>query len=164
MILLRPNSSLNSSINETKSDCSIEPIRNAQSNVNHSEFLERIHSILHRNSTLPRVTLSSSSQTTLSNTDFQNNLLKFLQFFSEEYLDKQDKVRLELQNKQRYLNDFQQIQIIAQQELNDKFQQLQNSIEHFNQQYQQVKIRIEKILNINLCLGIFSSTRIIIEC
>ncbi|CAF0960227.1 unnamed protein product [Adineta ricciae] len=147
LILLRPNSSLNSSTNEMKCDSLIEPLRNDQSNANHSEFVERIHSILHRNLTLPHVTLSSSSssQTNLSNGDFQNNLLKFLQFFSEEYLDKQEKVQIELQNKQRYLNDFQQLQIIAKQELDEKFQQLQSSIKSFNEQYHQEYFRRQEL-------------------
>ncbi len=61
-----------------------------------------------------------------------------MELFSEEYIQKQEKVKIELENKQRYLFDFQQTQLIANQELLDKFLQIQQTIQTLNQQYQQV--------------------------
>ncbi|UJR29834.1 hypothetical protein I4U23_017377 [Adineta vaga] len=52
LILLRPNSSSISSTNITESHSSFEPIKTNQSNLP-SEFLERIHSILRHDQTLP---------------------------------------------------------------------------------------------------------------
>jgi len=105
-----------------------------------SEFINRIRRILHRDQSLPHLTLSSSSSTTtnISNSDFETNIIKFIKIFSKEYFEKQEKVRIELENKQRYLHDFQQTQLIAYQELDQKFQQIIQTFQTLNQQYQQV--------------------------
>jgi len=100
--------------------------------------VNRIRAILHREQSLPRLTLSSSS-TNISNEDFERNLLEFIKIFQEEYIEKQEKVRIELENRQRYLYDFQQTQLIANQELDEKFKQIQQTFQTLNQQYQQVK-------------------------
>jgi hypothetical protein len=91
--------------------------------------LDRIRSILHHDQSL---------LTNISNSDFETNLVQLIRIFSEEYVKKQEKVRIELENKQRYLYDFQQTQFIAYQELDQKFQQIQQTIQILNQQYQQV--------------------------
>jgi hypothetical protein len=103
-----------------------------------SEFVNRIRRILHRDQSLPHLTLSSSSTTNISNSDFEKNLIKFIKIFYQEYFEKQEKVRIELENKQRYLQDFQQTQLIANQELDQKFQQITETLQTLNQQYQQV--------------------------
>jgi len=103
-----------------------------------SEFVNRIRRILHRDQSLPHLTLSSSSTTNISNSDFEKNLIKFIKIFSKEYFEKQEKVRIELENKQRYLQDFQQTQLIANQELDQKFQQITETLQTLNQQYQKV--------------------------
>jgi hypothetical protein len=135
LILIRPHSLSLSSSTSIKSRPSIEPIKTNPS----SEFINRIRTILYHEQLVPYLTLSSSSSTTnISSYDFETNLKKFITIFSEEYIEKQEKVRIELENKQRYLYDFQQTQLIANQELLTKFQQIQQTIQTLNQQFQQV--------------------------
>jgi hypothetical protein len=137
LILIRPHSLSLSSLTSS----SIKSLSSTESNKNDlsSEFLNRIRTILHHDRLLPHVTLSSSSSSVnITNSDFETNLIEFMELFSEEYIQKQEKVKIELENKQRYLFDFQQTQLIANQELLDKFLQIQQTIQTLNQQYQQV--------------------------
>ena len=137
MILIRPHSLSVSLLTSSSIKC----LSSTESNKNDSssEFLNRIRTILHHDQLLPHVTLSSSSSSVnITNSDFETNLIDFLELFSEEYIEKQEKAKIELENKQRYLFDFQQTQLIANQELLDKFLQIQQTIQILNQQYQQV--------------------------
>ncbi len=107
------------------------------------QFVNHIRQILHRDQSLPHLTISSSSSSiNISDLDFQTNLKKFLKIFSEEYIEKQEKVKIELQNKQRFLYDFQQTQFLANQELDNKFQFIQQTFKTLNQQFQQVNLFI----------------------
>ena len=96
--------------------------------------MKRIEGILQREESIPEL-INSSSKKEMLDLNFQDYLLQVIQ---EEYLDKQDKVRRELENKQRYLTDFQQTQSIAQVELNDKYQQIHQILTNLNHKYQQV--------------------------
>ncbi|CAF3758731.1 unnamed protein product [Adineta steineri] len=135
------------------------------------EFLNRIRTILTRDQSIPHLTISSSSQQNISNEEFQNNLIKFIRLFSEEYLDKQEKVRIELENKQRYLYDFQQTQLIAKQELDMKFQEIQITMQKLNQQYQQEYARRKRLSSnvhdhlsiIEQCIPVVSDTEILMQ-
>jgi chromosome segregation ATPase len=88
---------------------------------------------------IPYVTLSTSS-TNISNSDFEKNLSQFIKILTEQYIDKQEKVRKEIENKQRYLSDFQKTQLNENKQLNEKFQQIQKQFQILTQQYQQVKL------------------------
>jgi chromosome segregation ATPase len=69
----------------------------------------------------------------------EKNLSQFIKILTEQYIDKQEKVRKEIENKQRYLSDFQQTQFNENKQLNEKFQQIQKQFQILTQQYQQVK-------------------------
>ncbi|CAF1195543.1 unnamed protein product [Adineta steineri] len=170
LILLRPNSLSCECVIPIKSHCLTESIKFHQSNLS-SEFLNRIRTILTRDQSIPHLTISSSAQQNISNEEFQNNLIKFIRLFSEEYLDKQEKVRIELENKQRYLYDFQQTQLIAKQELDMKFQQIQITMQKLNQQYQQEYARRKRLSSnvhdhlsiIEQCIPVVSDTEILMQ-
>ena len=99
-----------------------------------SEFVKRIENLLHRQTSLGE-SIGSLSKKEMSQTNFQENLLNTI---SDEYLEKQDTVRLELEKKQRYLTDFQQTQDVAQQELNDKYEDISQRFQTLSQRYEQV--------------------------
>ncbi len=130
MIFIRPHCSSLSS--EILSRPSLQRIRwNSP-----SEFVERIQTILHREESLPQLTISSS--TNISDSDFEENILKFMKIFFEEYFQKQEKARIELENKQKYLHQFQQTQLVAQQELDIKLQRIQQTFQNLHERYQRV--------------------------
>ncbi len=121
------------------------------------EFVDYIRSLLVREQSIPYVTLSTSS-TNISDIDFEKNLSQFCRILSEQYIDKQDKVRQEIENKQRYLVDFQQTQINENQQLIEKFQQIQKQFQFLKEQYQQVKFLLCFEFDFVFFLeGIFSS-------
>lgn len=102
---------------------------------NSSEFINRIRLILRRNESLPDL---SNLPMNLSNDEFSNYLIDYLQRFSQDYLDKQDKVRMELENKQKHFSNFQQTQLVAYQELIHKFELLKDKFENQIQLFKQV--------------------------
>lgn len=129
-------------------DCPIEQMKSSMNEIqfnSSSEFVKRIENLLHREESIDEILQSSSSNQRMSQIDFQEDLLGFI---SEEYLEKQDQVRLELENKQRYLTDYQQTQIIAQQELEEKFQQINQTFLNLSQRYQQVMIIFKENKNL----------------
>lgn len=69
----------------------------------------------------------------------EKNLSQFIKLLTEQYIDKQEKVRKEIENKQRYLSDFQQTQLNENKQLSEKFQKIQKQFQTLTEQYQQVK-------------------------
>ena len=74
----------------------------------------------------------------LSESDFEKNLVTYLTFFLKQYIEKQEQVRIELVNKQRYLYDFAQIQEMSREELWEQFRKIEQVVETLNKRYQQV--------------------------
>lgn len=66
------------------------------------------------------------------------NLSQFIKLLTEQYIEKQEKVRKEIENKQRYLSDFQQTQLNENKQLTEKFQQIQKQFQILTEQYQHV--------------------------
>ncbi|CAF0941914.1 unnamed protein product [Adineta steineri] len=105
------------------------------SQTKNSEFLDRIRSLLSREQTIPYVTLSSLS-TNISDSDLEKNLSQFIKLLTEQYIQKQEKVHKELENKQRYLLDFQQTQSNENKQLNEKLQQIQKQFQILTEKYE----------------------------
>ncbi|CAF3299306.1 unnamed protein product [Rotaria socialis] len=139
LILIRPNSlSLTSSSSTFFESLSLNETKQINKSNSSSEYLDRIRKILIRDQSLPHTTISTSSSIeNISNSDFEKNLFNFLTIISEQYIEKQEKLHIELENKQRYLYDFQQTQLIANQEISQKFEQVQEKFQILNQQYEQ---------------------------
>jgi hypothetical protein len=106
-----------------------------------SEFVDHIRSLLSRNQSIPYVTLSRSS-TNISDSDLEKNLSQFIKILTEQYIEKQDKVRHEIENKQRYLSDFQQTQFNENKQLIENFQRIQKQFQILKEQYQQVRFLV----------------------
>jgi hypothetical protein len=119
----------------------LKPIENSLSEKSNlsSEFVAHIQSLLSRDQSIPYLTLSTSS-TNISDSDLEKNLSQFIQLLTEQYIEKQDKVRQELEMKQNYLLDVQQTQLSETKQLNENFQQIQKQFQILTQQYQQVNI------------------------
>jgi hypothetical protein len=119
----------------------LKPIENSLSEKSNlsSEFVAHIHSLLSRDQPIPYLTLSTSS-TNISDSDLEKNLSQFIQLLTEQYIEKQDKVRKELEMKQGYLLDVQQTQLSETKQLNENFQQIQKQFQILTQQYQQVNL------------------------
>ncbi|CAF1212508.1 unnamed protein product [Rotaria sp. Silwood1] len=101
-----------------------------------SEFVDRIRSLVSRDQSIPYITLSTSS-TNISDSDFEKNLSQFVRILTEQYIEKQENVRKELEYKQNYLKDFQQTQIDEYKQLNEKFEQIKKRFQILREQYQQ---------------------------
>jgi hypothetical protein len=119
----------------------LKPIENSLSEKSNlsSEFVAHIQSLLSRDQSIPYLTLSTSS-TNISDSDLEKNLSQFIQLLTEQYIEKQDKVRQELEMKQNYLLDVQQTQLSETKQLNENFQQIQKQFQILTQQYQQVNL------------------------
>ncbi len=63
-----------------------------------------------------------------------------IKLLTEQYIVKQEQVRKELENKRSYLLDFQKTQSNENEQLNKKFQQIQNQLQILTEQYRQVKL------------------------
>lgn len=74
----------------------------------------------------------------ISNSDFEKILFQNLKI-SQKYFEKQEKIHLELENKQCYLYDIHQVQLMAYKELFDKFQLI-------NETFQILKEKHEKVI------------------
>ncbi|UJR16564.1 hypothetical protein I4U23_003465 [Adineta vaga] len=109
-----------------------------------SEFLLRLRSILARDQTIPFVTLRSST-INISDFDLEKNVLQYIKIFTEQYIQKQEKVRQEIDNKQRYLAEFYQTHLNENKQLNDRFQQIQNQFQTLSKQYQQECLRRKRL-------------------
>ncbi|CAF3805812.1 unnamed protein product [Rotaria sp. Silwood1] len=101
-----------------------------------SEFVDRIRSLVSRDQSIPYITLSTSS-TNISDSDFEKNLSQFVRILTEQYIEKQENVRKELEYKQNYLKDFQQTQIDEYKQLNEKFELIKKRFQILREQYQQ---------------------------
>ena len=62
-----------------------------------------------------------------------------MKIFTEQYIQKQDKVRREIDDKQRYLVEVYQTQSNENKQLTDRFQEIRNQFEKSMQLYQQVR-------------------------
>ncbi|CAM2708763.1 unnamed protein product [Rotaria socialis] len=109
-----------------------------------SEFVDRIRSLLSREQSIPFITLSTSS-INISDSDFERNLLQFIKILTEQYIDKQENVRKELENKRVYLVDFQQTEFNQTRNLNEKFQLIQKRFQTLTEQYQQEYSRRKRL-------------------
>ena len=61
-----------------------------------------------------------------------------MKIFTEQYIQKQDKVRREIDDKQRYLVEVYQTQSNENKQLTDRFQEIRNQFEKSMKLYQQV--------------------------
>ncbi|CAF4605912.1 unnamed protein product [Rotaria socialis] len=109
-----------------------------------SELVDRIRSLLSREQSIPFITLSTSS-INISDSDFERNLLQFIKILTEQYIDKQENVRKELENKRVYLLDFQQTEFNQNRKLNEKFQLIQKRFQTLTEQYQQEYSRRKRL-------------------
>ncbi|CAF3826657.1 unnamed protein product [Rotaria magnacalcarata] len=109
-----------------------------------SEYVDRIRSLLSREQSIPFITLSTSS-INISDSDFERNLLQFIKILTEQYIDKQENVRKELENKRVYLVDFQQTEFNQNRNLNEKFQLIQKRFQTLTEQYQQEYSRRKRL-------------------
>lgn len=80
------------------------------------EILRRVQSLLQRDRSINEHPMETNSEELL-----QNRLIDLL----NEYFIKQDQVRKELANKQKFLFDYEQTQRIAQQEIQQNFRFIQ---------------------------------------
>lgn len=110
---------------------------NEKSSSNQSEFVDRIRLLLSRNQSIPYLSLSTTT-TNISQLDFEKNLLQYLQIFSNEYIQKQEKVKKELENKRNYLLNLSQTQFDEYQTIKQKFENIRNLFQQIKQKYQQV--------------------------
>ncbi|CAF3287263.1 unnamed protein product, partial [Rotaria sp. Silwood2] len=86
------------------------------------EFVDHIRSLISRDQSIPYITLSTSS-TNISDSDFEKNLSQFVRILTKQYIEKQENVCKELENKENYLYDFQQTQFNENKQLNEKSSQ-----------------------------------------
>lgn len=138
---MRPSSSssLSSSNLTDKKYISSNQIINTNESDSSSEFLDRINGILCRKQLIEDLIPSSLSQIRdLSDSEFTKKLLELLKLISKEYIEKQKNVRIELEKKQRYISDYQQTQLMAYQELNNKFKLVLEEFQTLNRKYQEV--------------------------
>lgn len=110
-----------------------------KSSANQSDFLERIRLLLKRNQSIPYLSLSTSRRN-ISQTDFEKNLVHYIEIFSNEYVQKQDNVKKELENKRNYLINLSQAQLKEYQNVKQKFENIRNLFQQIKQKYQQVNI------------------------
>ena len=103
-----------------------------------SEFLDRIRLLLSRNQSIPYLSLSTTT-TNVSQLDVEKNLVQYLQIFSDEYIQKQEKVKKELENKRNYLINLSQTQFKEYQLIKQKFENIRNLFQQIKLKYQQVK-------------------------
>lgn len=103
---------------------------------NEFQFVDHLRSLLIRQQSIPYLTLSSS--TDISNVDFEKNLLLIIQILIKEYIQRQDNIRKEIENKHKYLVDFQQTQIDQTKLLTNKFQQIKQKFQSLSSNYQKV--------------------------
>ncbi|CAF1319204.1 unnamed protein product, partial [Didymodactylos carnosus] len=153
--LLRPNSAYLSP-SSTSSDIDrplclvVEPKRSV---IKNDDFFQHIRSLLQtRDETIPRLrsTNSQNAQSVISDDDFEKNLQKFIDIFTQNYLSKQLQVQKKLENKQRYLFDLTQTQLIACRELETTFKRVKHQSDYLLEEYsreQQRRQNIEKNLN-----------------
>lgn len=143
MIFIRPHCLSVPSFNSTTTTISTRPsVERLQFNSS-LEFFDRIRRILHREQSFPQLTLSSSRN--ISESDFERHLVPLMKMLEEEYLERQEKVRIELENKERYLHDFEQTQFLAYEELKNKVQIIEQRFQILKEQYEQVKRNISLI-------------------
>jgi len=102
---------------------------------NEFQFIDHLRSLLIRQQSIPYLTLSSSS-TNISNVDFEKNLLLMIQILIREYIQKQENLRKEIENKQKYLVDFQQTQANQTKSFTQRFQQIQQTFQNLSTKYE----------------------------
>lgn len=143
LIFVRPNSVKNISVERSEPVRKFNPVSGKRSA---SEFVQRIQTILQREESIPEY-VHSASKRDWENAGFQDEIL---QLIDEEYFQRQNKVRTELENKQRYLTDFQQTHFVALVELKKKYEQIYQLFTSLMERYQQVIRRISSIFSLEL--------------
>ena len=103
-----------------------------------SGFIDHIRSLLSREQSIPHVTLSTLS-INVSDPNLKKNLSRFIKILTEEYIEKQERIRCELKGKQRYLLDLEQRQSDENQQQDRKFRVIQQQFQILRDQYQEVK-------------------------
>lgn len=106
--------------------------------MNESIFLNRIHSILRRNESIPSIVYSFNSSEMISNEDIQKNLMKIIPILTNEYLQRQRKTIEEIRSRENYLSDLQRTQLNQSNKIEEKFSQTKLFYEKLLQQYHQV--------------------------
>lgn len=104
-----------------------------------SVFLTRIHSILLRKESIPRLILSSKTSEMISEDDFQKNLSKFIRIFADEYLERQNQAMEEIRSRQNCLSNLRETQLNKFDQLKKKSFQVNENYRKILQEYQQVK-------------------------
>lgn len=107
--------------------------------MNSSAFLTRIHSILQRKESIPRLKFSSKTSEMISDEDFQKNLSKFIRIFTDEYLEKQNRAMEEIRSRENYLSNLRETQLNRFDQLKKKSVQFNENYRKLLQEYQQVK-------------------------
>lgn len=85
----------------------------------------------------------------------EKNLSIFIPILLREYIGKQENVRREIENKQRYLADFQQTQIEENKQLIQRFEQIQQHFQMLSAKYQQVNKSLLSFLSFNNSSSLF---------
>ena len=80
----------------------------------------------------------STDEAEISHGEFPREVRRIVKIIAEEFIDKQERVRIESERRKRYLDYLQEIQSNAKQELNDKFNEIQQKFQRLNEEYQQV--------------------------
>ena len=97
-------------------------------------------SLISRDHSIPVVRLSSRSLT-LGPLDLHENLRRFVQIFNNEYVEKQKKVRQEIENKERHLVAFQRTQMNKTEEIQKRIDQMRSSFVSLISRHEQVSRR-----------------------
>ena len=90
-----------------------------------------------RDHSIPIVRLSSRSLT-LNPSEFNENLRRFVQIFNDEYVEKQKKVRQEVENKERYLMGCQRTHMKKSEEIQARIDQIRSSFISLISRHEQV--------------------------
>ena len=107
--------------NDVQSSNGIQSIKGRPLNTSF-EFVHLIKEILHRND---RFSSILSSTMNLSDSQFEKILFQYEKLFFKDFIKKQEKAQIELEKKKRtYLDNLQQTQQIAYQELIEKFEKV----------------------------------------
>ncbi|CAF0731825.1 unnamed protein product [Didymodactylos carnosus] len=165
IVLLRPNSAyLPSNVDRSYSCVIDKPNQHSTSTSvqTNDDFVQHIRSLLlSRDQNVPhlRLTNSQNAQLPISDVDFEKNLQKFISIFTNNYLSKQLRVQKELENKQRYLVDLKQKQLIASQELETKFNNIKHQSDNILETYSQERQRRKNMeQNLNDILSVIENT------
>ena len=101
-----------------------------------SIFVRRLREILLRRQAMPQLTFSSP--TSIADEDFEKNSQMFFGIFEDEYLHRQERVRREIESKEKALKELQRTQAKEYQRLQERFTELNSNARLLSQRYDQV--------------------------